>query len=126
EEAVRALGALAGDAERTAPEAWKSNRTKVLLLKGMAYLRMGEEQNCCSSNNRDSCLLPIKGEGIHRRKEGSTRAIEIFEEVLRLEPGNLRARWLVNIAYMTLGRYPQDVPATALIPPQAFASDAPL
>src|SRR5205823_2217775 len=32
---------------------------------------------------------------------------------------------LYNIALMTLGEYPQHVPARLLIPPSAFASDEP-
>ena len=38
------------------------------------------------------------------------------------DPANLRARWLLNVAHMTLGQYPAGVPAAALIPPAAFAS----
>jgi hypothetical protein len=126
EDAVRALEELERSAAATAPEAWRANRTTVLLLKGTAFLRMAEEQNCCSNNNRDSCLLPIKGEGIHKKREGSTRAIEIFEEVLAADPGNLRARWLINIAHMTLGTYPGGLSPKALIPPRTFDSVHPL
>jgi hypothetical protein len=38
---------------------------------------------------------------------------------------HLRARWLLNIAYMTLGTYPEGVPKEHLIPQQAFESDEP-
>src|SRR4029077_20026765 len=31
-------------------------------------------------------------------------------------------RWLLNIAYMTLGEYPQKVPVDHLIPPAAYSS----
>ena len=34
------------------------------------------------------------------------------------------SRWLLNIAYMTLGEYPGSVPKKHLIPPRVFAADA--
>ena len=94
--------------------------------RALAYMRMAEEQNCHAANTPDSCLFPIRGRGIHAKREGSTRAIELLREVLAAEPSNLRARWLLNVAHMTLGSYPAGVPAAALIPPSAFASEYPL
>ncbi|HKC88610.1 MAG TPA: FG-GAP-like repeat-containing protein, partial [Blastocatellia bacterium] len=51
-----------------------------------------------------------------------TKAIEYFKRHLAQRPDNLEARWLLNLAYMTLGKYPQAVPPPLLIPPSAFAS----
>jgi hypothetical protein len=89
---------------------------------GIAYMRLGEQQNCLEQHTADSCLLPIQGEGIHRLQEGSRFAVREYEQLLEEDPGNLTARWLLNIAYMTLGEYPDRVPARWLIPPQTFAS----
>ena len=38
----------------------------------------------------------------------------------------MEARWLLNVASMTLGSYPDGVPRQFLIPPTAFRSDYPL
>ena len=103
-----------------------ATRRDLLLLQAVIFMRMGEEQNCAEGLNSDSCLLPIKGQGVHQRREGSTRAIALLEQVLANDPGNLRARWLLNIAQMTVGGYPEKLPAALLIPPSAFASDYPL
>jgi hypothetical protein len=96
---------------------------------GVAHLRLGETQNCCSRKHPDNCLLPIRGGGIHMRTEGSRRAIEIFSQLMRLTPQNsilhLRAQWLTNIAYMTLGEFPDKVPLDILLPPAAFESQEP-
>ena len=96
---------------------------------GVAYMRLGETQNCCLRNQPESCILPIREGGIHTVKQGSKRAIEYFTEVLNSAPEglpiHLRARWLLNIAHMTLGTYPGDVPEAHLIPPKAFESDEP-
>ena len=98
----------------------------LLMLQATTLMRWGEEQNCVLGYNRDSCLLPIKGQGVHTRRDGSTRAVGVLERVLKLDPSNLRARWLLNIAHMTLGSYPDGVAARFLIPPSAFVAAHPL
>ena len=81
---------------------------------GLAYLRLGETENCCLRHNADSCLLPIREGGLHQRQEGSRTAIRYFQELL--ESASERNKlyyetvWLLNIAYMTLGEHPQKVP----------------
>jgi len=94
---------------------------------GVAYLRMGETENCCARNTPDSCIVPIRGGGLHTRVEGSTKAIRYFQEVIRntgnSSPIYFESRWLLNVAYMTLGGYPDKVPPDLLIPPQMFQSE---
>jgi hypothetical protein len=110
-------------------EVSESVAQEFLCRRAIAYLRFGETQNCCARNNADSCLLPIRGEGIHTKPEGSKRAIELFTELLnqsdRQSIIHFRALWLLNIAYMTIGQYPDSVPQEYLIPPQAFESEEP-
>ncbi len=88
-----------------------------------AYLRRGEQQNCLERHNVEACLLPISGAGVHRLQDGSRAAIAELLAWLRDDPGDLEARWLLNIAAMTVGEYPQEVPAQWLIPPSAFDSE---
>ena len=59
---------------------------------------------------------------MHRQQIGSREAIEHITQYLAWAPGDLRARWLLNIAYMTLGEYPERVPRAFLIPRDAFRS----
>ena len=40
---------------------------------GVAYLRLGETQNCSLMNIPEACILPIRGGGIHTLQEGSKR-----------------------------------------------------
>jgi hypothetical protein len=113
------------------PQIHYRNSTRFYL--GIAYLRLGETQNCCQQNNSESCILPLQGDGIHVRKDGSQEAIKYFQELLDEFPDDAgivetlefqRApRWLLNIAYMTLGGYPHNVPKQHLIPPKFFESD---
>ena len=104
---------------------------QTLFRLGVAYLRQGETQNCCPNeigvtSNPDSCILPLQGGGIHTQQESSLQAITYLTEVARNTtvelPLHLEARWLLNIAYMTIGAYPEQVPKPYLLPPEAFQS----
>ena len=90
----------------------------------LAYLRLGEQQNCIDDHNLASCLLPISAEGVHKLQDGSRAAIAYYRAILEKTPYDLTSRWLLNIAYMTVGEYPHQVPAAHLIPPKVFAADA--
>ena len=106
---------------------------QTLFRLGVAYMRQGETQNCCPNeigiqSNPDSCILPLRDGGIHTQQESSRKAITYLTEVLRNTtvelPLHLEARWLLNIAYMTVGGYPDQVPKPYLLPPTAFQSTA--
>lgn len=89
---------------------------EVLDNAAIAYMRLGERSNCMLNHTGSSCIFPIKDDGVHIIKTGSTKAIEIYKPLLKINPNDLESRWLINIAYMTLGQYPQSVPADVLIP----------
>ena len=82
----------------------------------LAYLRLGERNNCISNHASGSCIFPIQGKGIYTDPAASEKAIKGYEAVLRQKPTDLDARWLLNIAYMTIGQYPGKVPPDLLIP----------
>jgi len=94
----------------------KEGEAVLLPQLGLAYLRLAERNNCVMGHNEDACILPIRGKGVHADKTAATKAVEAFELLLTLEPENYDARWLLNIAYMTLGEYPYKVPKKWLIP----------
>lgn len=56
---------------------------------------------------------------------GTQRMAELTA-LLTDRPNDLTARWLLNIAYLTLGEYPDKVPEGWRIDPKAFESDYPL
>ncbi|WP_083925228.1 CRTAC1 family protein [Flexithrix dorotheae] len=99
---------------------------KIPFYLGLSYLRIGEQENCILNHTSASCIIPISHEGFHTKQEGSEMAIETFTQILKNEPNDFATRWLLNIAYMTLGKYPEQVPSDWLIPLSAFASDYPL
>jgi FG-GAP-like repeat len=92
-------------------------------LLGIAYLRLGEQENCLHNHNADSCLFPIQGGGVHTTARGAEGAIREFTAILENKPADLNARWLLNIAYMALGKHPKEVPGRWLIPSSTFDSE---
>jgi FG-GAP-like repeat/ASPIC and UnbV len=97
---------------------------QMTLLRGVVALRRGEVDNCIECLGPSSCTFPIVPEATHTRPSGSRDAIGHFSAYLVEHPGDLRARWLLNLAYMTLGENPSKVPAKYLIPARIFRSRA--
>ncbi|MDN3646552.1 CRTAC1 family protein [Pontixanthobacter aestiaquae] len=90
----------------------------------LSYLRLGEQQNCFFNPHASACIIPFDPEVIHKLREGSTKAIEYYEgKILPRDPDNFGAKWLLNIAYMTLGEYPAGVPEEHLIPMPGLVED---
>ena len=88
----------------------------------LSYMRLGEQENCVANHNTERCLLPIARGGVHTLERGSRAALAVYSELLTLDPGDLNSRWLLNLASMTLGEYPDGVPEPWRIPPAALQS----
>ena len=89
----------------------------------LSHLRIGEQENCVENHTSASCIFPIQPEGAHRLTRGSESAVSVLELALRQFPDDLAMRWLLNLAYMTLGGYPDEVPEDWLIPESFWASE---
>jgi hypothetical protein len=87
------------------------------------YLRWGEVSNCILDHNEDSCLLPIEGGGVHADPAGVRAASELLLEGLEKSPNDLVYRWLLNVANMASGDYPNGVPERFRVAPEVFASE---
>jgi len=100
------------------------NQTKRQLysIVGIAYMRYGEIENCVKNHNHESCFLPVQGNGVHALPFGSTQAINEYQIALKDFPDDLEFKYLLNIAYMTLGKYPGEVPKKYLIDPKWFSN----
>ncbi len=91
-------------------------------LLGVTALRRGEVENCVACRNEDSCIFPLRAAAIHQRTVGSREALTRFTRYLEVRPEDIGVRWLLNIAAMTLGEYPQGVPPALRIPLEPFRS----
>ena len=99
-----------------------SVRAHMTALLGINALRRGEQDNCIGCVGPSSCIFPIAPEAVHTQPSGSREAVGWFSAYLDEWPGDLRVRWLLNIAAMTLGEYPEKVPARFRIPVAPFRS----
>jgi hypothetical protein len=95
-------------------EVLNAKNINVFELLGLAYLRLGEQENCQNKHTEFSCILPLKTPAVHELKEGSQKAIEIFS-LLQDQFPSAQYKWMINLAYMTLGEHPKAVPASYLI-----------
>ena len=97
-------------------------RANMGALLGVVHLRRGETDNCLECLGPSSCIFPIVPEAVHQRPSGSRAAIRHFSAYLASRPDDLGVLWLLNIAYMTLGEYPDNVPSGQRISLEPFQS----
>ena len=92
------------------PEFPAATRSRLKAVLGIVAMRRGEVENCLECVGPSSCIFPISHEAVHRNQAGSRDAVRWFTAYLQDSPHDLRILWLLNIAYMTLGEYPEKVP----------------
>lgn len=90
--------------------------------RAISNLRAAEVENCVKRHNRDCCIFPLAGGGVHTVDDPVRRAAEDYRALLELDPSDLGLRWLFNLCHQALGDWPEGVPAAWLVPPSAFAS----
>jgi len=84
------------------------------LIVALGYLRISEDQNCCANPGAEACLFPISRNAQHRKKEGARQALPYLFKVAGSPTAGVEdrfdAEWLISIAAMALGEYPEKVP----------------
>ncbi|REK04565.1 MAG: CRTAC1 family protein [Acidobacteria bacterium] len=89
-------------------------------LLALANLRLGEQDNCLVGT-AESCILPLRGHGVHAEQRGAARALPLLIELARQDPPEGSSRWLANLAAMALGDWPEALPEDLRFPATAFA-----
>ena len=89
---------------------------------GTAYLHKSEMENDVYRKPGDRCIFPPAHVFRYKNTADSEKAVDYFTRFLARNPDTLEVRWLLNLAYMTLGKYPSGVPAKYRISPSVFAS----
>ena len=86
-----------------------------------SYLHKAEMEN---GAYRDSGTIdifpPINSREHFEKQEDSKLAVQYLETYLAQRPDDYEVKWLLNLAYVTLGQYPSGVPPKYLIPESAF------
>ena len=103
-DAIAQTDRLLEQVDQAGPDIGAEAFLNVLMLRATIYLRWARSRTASTASTRDSCLLPIRGRRRPQAARGlDARRVEVLERILRVDPDNLRARWLLNIAHMTLG-----------------------
>ncbi|MCK6461392.1 MAG: CRTAC1 family protein, partial [Planctomycetes bacterium] len=97
----------------------------IAYVQGVTSLRRGEVENCLQCLGASACILPIDPAAVHTHPAGSRAAVERFTEILEAElrdglPDDLEVRWLLNLAHMTLGEWPDRVDPRFRLPLDRF------
>jgi len=89
----------------------------------IAYMRKAELENCVVNHNNESCIIPISPKAQYSLKNNVNTAIVYMEEFLEEFPMDYEVHYLLNIAHMTLGQYPDKVKEDYRIPESYFESE---
>ncbi len=88
---------------------------------GISYLHFAEMENGVYHDPSDIDLFPPLDPHKHfDKQEHSKQAVEYFLRYLERRPDDMEVRWMLNLAYITLGLYPAGVPTKYLIPADRF------
>lgn len=83
--------------------------------RAIDYLRLGEQQYCILDHSRYSCLLPLDSSAIYKSDESAKKAIANYLALLKIDPADIESRYLLILAHMTLGSYPELIPNDLVI-----------
>ncbi len=89
---------------------------------GIAHLHKAGMDNDVFTAPGERCLLDASRPARYAATADVEKAVAYFQRYLDQKPDDLEVRWLLNLAYMALGGYPDRVPGAQLIPPSAFTS----
>ena len=108
------------------PAESKTYVPEVLFRLAAAHFRLAERDNCIARHNAESCIFPLAGGAVHVERRGAEAARDLLVRLLALPDSDLRleATWLLNIAHMALGSWPEGVPEAHRLPPSALAPEA--
>ena len=118
EEAIRHLEAakdLLDTASGGELEPGWNNRIRFRL--GVAYLALYQARWCREPSSAERCIWPIRrGVGDDVTASAVRYLTEVLDASPRPSPAQFAARWLLNIAHMAHGDYPNGVPRKWLLP----------
>jgi len=107
---------------QTAPASLPQSGPYLDELLGIGLLHQSEMENDAYRKPGDRCLFPPRTSTAYSQPADSEKAIEHFLKYLEQKPDDLEVKWLLNMAYVTLGKYPDGVPEAYLLPPALFRS----
>jgi hypothetical protein len=94
----------------------------VRALIALGLYRLGIAENCMALPNPSRCLLPVNEEGMHVATRGGRGAMDESLKTLAILP-DAGSIWVLNVAAMQVGVWPDGVPERFRIPASTFASE---
>ncbi|VAW99315.1 hypothetical protein MNBD_GAMMA21-2730 [hydrothermal vent metagenome] len=88
-----------------------------LFWLALSYMRLAEAKNCLemllqhdgSNDHTRMCTIPLTS--FHQKKEYAKESVRLMERLLdEYDADNRRYQWLLNVNYMTINGFPDDVP----------------
>jgi hypothetical protein len=89
-------------------------------LQAIGHLRVGEQRS--GQRPAHGWILPMERAGGEPFDDDVRRALSLYRANLEETPDDLGSRWLLNVAAMALGEWPEGVDPRWRIDPEAFAS----
>ncbi|MFQ5705231.1 MAG: FG-GAP-like repeat-containing protein [Gemmatimonadales bacterium] len=96
----------------------RSRSAAVDYARAVVHLRAAGALNCTADGDPRGCLL--SGTGSYSEREHTRAAIRYLDGLLAWRPGDVRVLWLLNIAQMMQGGYPDAIPPKQRIPAEVF------
>ena len=90
--------------------------------RGIAHLQRAQRENCFPPRPAARCVMPVDAAAVHADRDGTRRAIALYEQMAADDPADIVARWVLNLGRMWAGEYPAGVPPALRIPRSAFGS----
>ncbi len=89
-------------------------------MLGVAHLHKAGMDSGIFRRPDDSCLMPGTPGVAYSKLADVDEAIALFMKFLERRPGDPEGRWLLNVAHMARGTWPDGVPEAHRIAPAAF------
>jgi hypothetical protein len=91
---------------------------------GLTHLRIALKDNCIYCPTSDSSILPISEAGVLQKRDNAAVAAEFFRRAVGIQPDDLKSKWLMNVAAMLAGTFPDHVPQAHRLPDNAFRASS--
>ena len=111
--------------EARKPGLFLEKKKEILRWLAVANLRSGEIDHCLAMVNPESCIFPLHGGGVWADPSGALQAQEWLMQLLALDPASPGGRYLLNVAHMAQGTFPEGVPAAFRLPASAYSAGVP-
>ena len=101
------------------------DRRKLLELQGLTQFRAAESENCRADANPFVCLVSRGSRGLFQDLDNIQMAIDHLTEVAEQDPENIRSRWILFLAALTIGQDARDLIDDMPFHEGLFESDIP-